>query len=356
MNPGIDLSCAKKVVIGDPTPGTCGGGQSYDAGLCYPSCQSGYNGVGPVCWGVCPNTYPVRCGMGCAKTQDACAQNTTDQVMSVLEAVANVGLEVATAGASTAATTGAKAGLGMSKAGAKFAGNVTKSTVKSTIVQYGKKIGKDIAENAAETYAQAVTQAGTTGEFDPSVLAGLDPTGIASIVVAYTKPVCTPPPANTPPAATRVASTGDVKLATLTTTPVWSRAAGSIPANAVIGGQHANGSFMPVCRANMGDGTHPGKVWGGKCNVGWGGQERVMGDFEVLVGDLHHVAWVGVSGGPLPPNATIGGRHANGSFMAVCRANMGDGMHPGKVWGGKCNVGWGGQERVMPNFEVLVLK
>jgi hypothetical protein len=98
MNAGVDLSCAKKVVIGDPVPGVCGTGQQRDAGLCYPNCKSGYGGAGPVCWGQCPSTHPVSCGAGCAKTQAACAQNTTDQVLSVLEVVANVGLAVATGG------------------------------------------------------------------------------------------------------------------------------------------------------------------------------------------------------------------------------------------------------------------
>ena len=28
----------------------CGQGNEYDAGLCYPECDLGYNGVGPVCW------------------------------------------------------------------------------------------------------------------------------------------------------------------------------------------------------------------------------------------------------------------------------------------------------------------
>ena len=28
----------------------CSGGKEYDAGLCYPKCEEGYSGVGPVCW------------------------------------------------------------------------------------------------------------------------------------------------------------------------------------------------------------------------------------------------------------------------------------------------------------------
>lgn len=32
------------------TPDTCPPGYDIDAGLCYPACEAGFNGVGPVCW------------------------------------------------------------------------------------------------------------------------------------------------------------------------------------------------------------------------------------------------------------------------------------------------------------------
>jgi hypothetical protein len=35
----------------------CPDGQEYDAGLCYPKCDAGYNGIGPVCWAACPAGY-----------------------------------------------------------------------------------------------------------------------------------------------------------------------------------------------------------------------------------------------------------------------------------------------------------
>jgi hypothetical protein len=38
-------------------PTQCPAGQEYDAGLCYPRCRAGFNGVGPVCWGSCPAGY-----------------------------------------------------------------------------------------------------------------------------------------------------------------------------------------------------------------------------------------------------------------------------------------------------------
>jgi len=38
-------------------PTDCGPGRDYDAGLCYPRCRTGFTGVGPVCWGSCPEGY-----------------------------------------------------------------------------------------------------------------------------------------------------------------------------------------------------------------------------------------------------------------------------------------------------------
>lgn len=65
-NPGIDLSCAKKIIIGNPSSMSCVAGLSYDAGLCYTPCPAGFRGVGPVCWGTSPSGW-VECGMGSSK-------------------------------------------------------------------------------------------------------------------------------------------------------------------------------------------------------------------------------------------------------------------------------------------------
>jgi len=67
FNNGIDLSCAKKITIGDPKSMECGSGLDYDAGLCYKGCNIGYNGIGPVCWANGPSGW-VNCGMGAAAT------------------------------------------------------------------------------------------------------------------------------------------------------------------------------------------------------------------------------------------------------------------------------------------------
>jgi len=45
-------------------PTSCDG--TLDAGLCYPNCRAGYNGVGPVCWGNCPGGFNDM-GVSCTK-------------------------------------------------------------------------------------------------------------------------------------------------------------------------------------------------------------------------------------------------------------------------------------------------
>lgn len=373
MNPGVDLSCAKRVSIGDPVPGVCAAGQQYDAGLCYSRCNNGYNGVGPVCWGTCPAAFPVNCGAGCATSQDACAQNTSDQVMSVLEAVANVGLAVATAGASAPATAAANAGRAAAKTGTKFAVNITKAEAARIIREKARELGKDVAESAIQTYAEATVQAGATGEFDPSILAGLDPTGIASIVVAYAKPVCSAPSPSAPPTPTRPPSS--ISLATpaaprqLNASPNanrsvqppmippqrvalpafnWVPSAGPIPVNTIMGGQES-GRMLPVCRGVYQGGVHPGKVVDGKCNFGWGGSEVSVARFDVLTGDGSRLEW---APGPSAPGMIFGGQERGGQ-LGICRAAFQGGVHPGKLIGGQCNIGYGGKEIVLPRFEVL---
>jgi len=45
----------------------CGPGEEKDAGLCYPKCTAGYDGVGPACWQECPSGY-TDTGVRCERT------------------------------------------------------------------------------------------------------------------------------------------------------------------------------------------------------------------------------------------------------------------------------------------------
>lgn len=140
----------------------------------------------------------------------------------------------------------------------------------------------------------------------------------------------------------------------------WVAYQGRVPADAIIGGQEP-ARQLPVCRARHGQGgnigVHPGKLVAGKCNIGWGGREVELTQFEVLTGDPRHVTWLPAVGGVIPPGAFVGGEEP-GRKLIVCRAPFGQGgnigVHPGKLVAGKCNIGWGGREHALVAYQVMV--
>src|ERR1700737_1880562 len=66
--------------------------------------------------------------------------------------------------------------------------------------------------------------------------------------------------------------------------------------------------------------------------------------------------WIPASGGAIPSGAAENGREANGEALFVARANLNGGVHPGKVRGefGAANIGFGGKEVKVTNYEVLM--
>ena len=123
LNNGIDLSCGKKIRIGDPTAMICRSDQEKDAGLCYPKCRDGYNGVGPVCWQNCDSDQ-TNCGAGCATTGADCGFAIWDQITAPIILAANIatfGLAAPATGAANAAvdtiTIGGKVFSGSSRFG-----------------------------------------------------------------------------------------------------------------------------------------------------------------------------------------------------------------------------------------------
>ncbi|MGB0575667.1 MAG: DM9 repeat-containing protein [Alphaproteobacteria bacterium] len=106
---------------------------------------------------------------------------------------------------------------------------------------------------------------------------------------------------------------------------------------------------LAVCSASYKGGWHPGKVVSGKCNIGWGGKERVIRTFQVLTTKGAKFSW---SKNKRAKNQVVGGKE-NGRSLYVCRAYYKGGSHPGKVVSGKCNIGWGGKEIKLSSYEVL---
>jgi hypothetical protein len=183
-------------------PMACGAGKQMDAGLCYSACRTGYQGVGPVCWGSCTDqtkvanstlTFKVECGAMCANSADECAIATTNIVLSTLEMVGTMVSMVATGGAATAAkaaaSTAVKLSLAAAEAGAKAA---TKNAVKKITSDVAKEALKKAAQKAGQTYseAQLSNMSKASVGLDDVDWSMLDPTGIAGMVQAYDKPIC----------------------------------------------------------------------------------------------------------------------------------------------------------------------
>ena len=58
----VDLSCGKQIILGNPRPLQCPDDLEQDGLFCYPKCEAGMIGVGPVCWGTCGDMFD--CGAG----------------------------------------------------------------------------------------------------------------------------------------------------------------------------------------------------------------------------------------------------------------------------------------------------
>ncbi|MGH6811842.1 MAG: hypothetical protein ACREDM_05665 [Methylocella sp.] len=195
LNPGIDLSCAKKVKIGDPVLGVCGSGEDRDVGLCYRACKPGFAGVGPVCWGQAPKGW-VECGMGASKNSTTCASVVFGQVA----AVGQLAMTAATLGTSMAATTAVNAPAQAGKL-AQLRGMYDKL---KTAYEAAKKATPALqtAENGLNALATAkkgatafstATNAVTAEDIarlSAQIAAIVDSSGVSSAVGAYTYPKC----------------------------------------------------------------------------------------------------------------------------------------------------------------------
>lgn len=123
------------------------------------------------------------------------------------------------------------------------------------------------------------------------------------------------------------------------------------PVNTVVGGGE-NGRPLFVCHARYNGSLHPGKVVNGRCNITYAGKEIAFNRYQILVSNLH-LGWLPASFGSIPPNAISGG-FENGHPLMICQAQYAGSMHPGKLVGQACNIGYDGREITLPYYNVLV--
>lgn len=120
---------------------------------------------------------------------------------------------------------------------------------------------------------------------------------------------------------------------------------------AVVGGQEGD-LILFICQAFYHGGVHPGKVVAGRCNITYAGMEIPRNNFRVLVGE--GLDWRTPKPGRIPRNAVQGG-FENGQPLYICHAQYRfHGVHPGKVVDGACNIGYGGREIRLEQYQVLV--
>lgn len=203
---------------------TCGD-KEEDAALCYSKCDTGFHGVGPVCWSTCSAGQPVDCGVGCAKDSFNCAVDTSDMVLEpievamdvcdgyglfedtetgvVLPEVMNRLLEVYHELQPAIEALSHAAGSDEVKAAVLASGLVhalyTSRTVAVRVAlgerltsKYGKIISDGVTEAVSGAMVMAVL-AEAIKQIDLAYLDAVDPTGLVGVYEAYRHPKCEGP-------------------------------------------------------------------------------------------------------------------------------------------------------------------
>ncbi|XP_036342466.1 uncharacterized protein LOC118751757 [Rhagoletis pomonella] len=128
------------------------------------------------------------------------------------------------------------------------------------------------------------------------------------------------------------------------------------PPNAVHAGHDTDLSPILVCRCFHNGDFLPGKAIPSRAcaYVSYAGQEIPKSDFEILIGEGYD--WVPASDGIIPPGAIEAGRTADGEPLYVGRAHYCGSLTPGKIQPSHraLYIAFGGYERRIPNYEVLV--
>lgn len=186
----FDLSCSKKIIFGDPIPMDCASDKEKDAGLCYPYCKNGYNGVGPVCWGNPPKNWS-HCGMGAATSTPVCVSTIKDQILSVGEMAYNL----ATFGAGHVAK-GTSQAAEQAKKFTELADEIDKFRDDVDFMRALKNgevttVGGDVRTLfAIFEDITGISEPADIIRIAAEVAAIFDPTGISGVVAAYSYPKC----------------------------------------------------------------------------------------------------------------------------------------------------------------------
>lgn len=188
--------CNKPSYVLPPITPNCGA-KEYDAGLCYDKCNTGFYGVGPVCWGQCP-AGKTDCGAMCGDSAMDCLTAIGEMVyavgdvaLKVAKAVGTLGASIGTDAAAQAARTAAlealkKTAKETAKTVIKKLGTQAVNQIKPAIAKELLKLGMPdfIANKLAEMTAEP-------DKFDYlGFIASVDVTGLTNAVLSFKKEIC----------------------------------------------------------------------------------------------------------------------------------------------------------------------
>ncbi len=224
-------SCTKASYIVGPELGVCAPGMMMDAGLCYKTCGASMKGIGPVCWGQCPDGM-TDCGAMCGQSASECLSSVASSAIAGAVAIGKIAAMVASAGASAGIGSGVTGVVQAVKEGAtdkakelslavwdsaravKAVGQTvlnslkanglspsdlladSKGIVKGAIIfgdfqfkQVKTALGGDEGIKKLAAAGKAVSSGADLDSW-LNFAASIDPTGLASFAMTFKKPIC----------------------------------------------------------------------------------------------------------------------------------------------------------------------
>ena len=108
---------------------------------------------------------------------------------------------------------------------------------------------------------------------------------------------------------------------------------GGFPKDAFISGSNEKNNELYVARVTFGDSLQPCQLLDGNygAQMAYGGEERIMKDYEVLTSS-NGLLWKSITVGQLPPDALKTGKEGNGNALYTVKCKI-----SGKTFIGKYN-------------------
>lgn len=169
-------------------PTNCESGNENKAGRCYPVCEEGFNGVGPLCWKQCTGVTSVDCGAACGSSTKVCMSNIFNMVKNVLEAVKKIAETILSYDDTNKIQTVKGAMKAIFVSAKKFIKeNLSMAAFKKFIKAQATKIGESVVDGTIEKLYE---EAKNKNELSETIMNALDNLGLVSVVKSFIHEIC----------------------------------------------------------------------------------------------------------------------------------------------------------------------